>query len=210
MVSIKNQTQVESFKLSDKYTIYKTKYNGIYSKESFLNRTYQNESLYFYKSFKTENSLDIEIECDEFNSVDSQVINFCKQQLGCDTSRIAKSRWIYMQVPEFNMHWMHTHEYLESTNRTNLKTEWTFVFYIQIPPNMNTGDGDIKFQTEDGILHTFIPTENDILIFPGDIPHIAMPSPSGEIDRIVYASNLNFNFDVRNLEKKRIKFEELY
>lgn len=210
MVSIKNSNQIEQFKLSDKYTIFRTKYNGGYLKEDFLKRTFQNESLYFYKSYKTENSLDIKLECDEFNSINSQVLDFLKEELQCNTDKVAKSSWVYIQSPEFKMHWMHTHEYLESTNRTNLRTQWTFVFYIQIPPNLKKGEGDIIFETEDKKRHTFVPNENDILIFPGHLPHIAMPTQSGKIDRIVYAANLNFDFSSRNSEKKKVKFEELY
>lgn len=199
---------LEQYKLSDKYTIYKTKYTGEFTKEDFLLRSAQNEALYFYKSFKSENSLDIELQCKEFQSVDKQVIQILKKDLKLEIDRVAKSSWIYIQVPEFNMHWMHTHEYLESSNRTNLRTQWTYVFYIQIPPDLKKGDGDIIFETENRNRHTFVPQEMDIIIFPGDLPHIAMPSQSGKIDRVVYAANINYDFNVRNTEKERVRFEE--
>lgn len=199
---------LEQYSLSEKYTIYKTKYTGKFTKADFLKRSSQNEALYFYKSFKTENSLDIEIQCKEFHSVDNQVLDILTNNLNLKIERVAKSSWIYIQVPEFNMHWMHTHEYLESSNRTNLRTQWTYVFYIQIPEGMVEGDGNLIFETEDKKRHTFIPEELDILIFPGDLPHIAMPSQSGKIDRIVYAGNINYNFSERNKFNQRIKFEE--
>jgi hypothetical protein len=49
--------------------------------------------------------------------------------------------------------------------------------------------------TEDKKLHTFIPKENDIIIFPGTLYHMVTPIPNAEIDRIVYASNFNFNLN---------------
>lgn len=199
-----------SYKLSDNYTVYKTLYDGEFVKEDFLKRVVQNEKLYFYKSYDTENSLDINLVCDEFSSVDEIVYKHLRQDLNFSLDRIAKSSWVYIQTPEFNLEWMHTHEFLESTNRTNLRTLWTYVFYIQIPPNLKSGDGDIIFKTEDGNLHTFIPKEKEILIFPGDLPHIARPSQSGEIDRVVYAANINFDFSIRNSKNKKVKFEEYY
>lgn len=105
---------------------------------------------------------------------------------------------------------MHTHDYLESSNRTKLRTQWTFVYYIQVPENMKPGDGDIVFKTEDGNIHTFTPQENDILIFPGDLPHIAMPSQSAKEDRIVFAANFNFDTNYKNSGRERIKFEEVF
>ncbi len=36
---------VEEFKLSNKFSVYKTKYNGNYSKENFIKRVIQNKSI---------------------------------------------------------------------------------------------------------------------------------------------------------------------
>jgi hypothetical protein len=210
MVNIKKTNQAEFFNLSKNYTVYKIKYNNSYSKDSFLKRTKENESLYFNRSYKNENSLDIHLECDEFTSVDNQVCKFLNTELNYNIDKVAKSSWVYIQDPEFKLHWMHTHEYLESSNRTKLKTQWTFVFYIQIPPNMKEGDGNIIFESEDKKHHTFIPEVNDIFIFPGDLKHLVMPSQSGTIDRVVYASNLNSDFNYKTESNKKIKFDEIY
>ena len=91
---------------------------------------------------------------------------------------------------------MHKHDYLlYTTEKTKLKTEWTCVFYIQIPENIMEGEGDIIFMTEDKKLHKFTPKENDIIIFPGTLYHMVTPIPNAEVDRIVYASNFNFNLN---------------
>lgn len=201
---------LEQFNLSKKYSVYRTFYTGEFSKENFLTRVRQNEDLYFYKSFKTENSLDINLSCIEFKSIDDYVISLLKNDLNLNTEKVAKSNWIYIQTPEFDLQWMHTHEFLESTNRTNLRTQWTYVFYVQIPLNLKQGDGNIIFKTEDGNMHTFIPKEKEILIFPGDLLHIATPSQSGKYDRVVYAGNVNLDFKVKNNPNKRVKFEEYY
>lgn len=201
---------LEQFNLSKKYSVYRTFYTEEFCKENFLTRVKQNEDLYFYKSFKTENSLDINLSCKEFKSIDDYVISILKNNLNLNTERVAKSNWIYIQTPEFKLEWMHTHEFLESTNRTNLRTQWTYVFYVQIPVNLKQGDGNIIFKTEDGKMHTFVPKEKEILIFPGNLPHLATPSPSGKYDRVVYAGNINLDFKVKNNPNNRVKFEEYY
>ena len=176
MVNIKKTNQAEFFNLSKKYTVYKIKYNNRYSKDSFLKRTKENESLYFNRSYKNENSLDIHLECDEFTSVDNQVCKFLNTELNYNKDKVAKSSWVY----------------------------------IQIPPNMKEGDGNIIFKSEDKKHHTFIPEVNDIFIFPGDLKHLVMPSQSGTIDRVVYASNLNSDFNYKTESNKKIKFDEIY
>lgn len=201
---------LQQFKLSEKYSVYRTVYTGKFCKEDFLTRVKQNEDLYFYKSFKNENSLDIILSCEEFKSIDDYVVSLLKSDLNLNTDRVAKSSWVYIQTPKFSLEWMHTHEFLESTNRTNLRTQWTYVFYVQIPLNLKEGDGNIIFKTEDGNMHTFIPKEKEILIFPGDLPHLATPSQSAKYDRIVYAGNMNLDFNIKNVPNKRVKFEEYY
>lgn len=200
-------SEVEQFNLSEKYKIFKLKYTGRYIKEDFIKRIEQNKELYFYDKDKNSNSLLINFQCDEFNSVDDQIFEILKNLTGNEIDRYAKSSWIYTQTKEFNMNWMHTHEYLFSTNSTKLKTQWTYVFYIQIPPDVKNGEGDIVFKTEDNKLHRFTPEENDILIFSGDILHMAIPTPNSTIDRLVYATNITFDLNnmVNKIEKIAFK-----
>jgi len=179
---------VEEFKLSDKNTVYRTRYNEGYSKENFIKRVTQNASLRNTKTYKSVESR-VFISCKEFDSVDKRVVDV----LGGTVDRVAKLSWVYTQKKDFNMI-MHKHDYLYyTTEKTSLKTEWTCVFYIQIPRNLTKGEGDITFMTEDRKLHTFSPKENDILIFPGTLYHMVTPIPNAEIDRVIYASNFNLS-----------------
>jgi len=207
---MKNLNQIEPYKLSEKYTIYKLKYNGIFSKEDFLKRVFQNKSLYAVEKTKRDNSLLIYIDCNEFQNLENFVCDTISSYFNINTSYKAKSSWIYTQNQDFNMNWMHTHEYLHSSNNTNLKTEYTFVFYIQIPNDIKNGEGDIVFKTEDNILHRFTPTEFDIFIFSGDLPHMAIPTQNSKTERIVYASNLSFDFTKKvNTKNNRIRFKNV-
>jgi len=188
---------MEKFKLSNKYTIYKFKYNAEYCKEKFIKRISQNKSIINQKKDKNVEDR-VLIECDEFKSVSDYIVSILEIIGNRKINSVAKSSWVYTQKSDFNMI-MHKHDYLlYTTEKTKLKTEWTCVFYIQIPKNIMEGEGDIIFMTEDKKLHTFTPKENDIIIFPGTLYHMVTPIPNAEVDRIVYASNFNFNFNLNN------------
>jgi len=199
---------IEEIKISEKYSLYKIRYNKSFSKDDFLKRVNQNKSLFVRESDKNSNSILIQFECDEFTSLDSFVIEIISNLFSIDTTYVAKSSWIYTQTKDFKMNWMHTHEYLHSSNHTNLKTQFTFVFYIQLPSDMNEGEGDIVFKTEDNKLHRFTPNEFDIFIFSGDLPHMAVPTQSSNENRIVYATNLCFDFKQRT-SNKRVQFKNI-
>ena len=185
---------MKKFKLSDEYTIYKINYKSEYSKENFIKRINQNKSI--INQIKDKNVEDrVLIECNEFKSVSDYIVSILEIIEDRKINSIAKSSWVYTQKSDFNMI-MHKHDYLlYTTEKTKLKTEWTCVFYIQIPKKITKGEGDITFMTEDKKLHTFTPKENDIIIFPGTLYHMVTPIPNAEIDRIVYASNFNFNLN---------------
>jgi hypothetical protein len=185
---------MQKYKLSNEYTIYKVKYDGDYPKESFIKRINQNKSI--INKIKDKNVENIVlIECAEFKSVNDFIVSILEIIENKKINSIAKSSWVYTQKSDFNMI-MHKHDYLlYTTEKTKLKTEWTCVFYIQIPKKITNGEGDITFMTEDKKLHTFTPKESDIIIFPGTLYHMVTPIPNAEIDRIVYASNFNFNLN---------------
>ena len=182
------------YRLSNEYTIYKVKYNGNYPKETFIKRINQNKSIINKIKDKNVENM-VLIECAEFKSVNDYIVSILEIIENRKINSTAKSSWVYTQKSDFNMI-MHKHDYLlYTTEKTKLKTEWTCVFYIQIPKKITKGEGDITFMTEDKKLHTFTPKENDIIIFQGTLYHMVTPIPNAEIDRIVYASNFNFNLN---------------
>lgn len=186
---------IQKFKLSEEHSVFKIKYNGNHKKNSFINRIYDNRGVIYKKKFKHVEDKFL-IECDEFKSVDKCVIEALELIEDKKLNKFAKTSWVYTQKKDFNMV-MHKHTFLEmGTEKTKLKTDWTCVFYIQIPENLKEGDGDIIFMTEDKKLHIFKPEENDIIIFSGNLNHMVTQIPTAEKDRIIYASNFNFNLTI--------------
>jgi len=198
-----------SYDLSKKYKLHKARYNGAYAKDDFKLRIDQNKKLYFYEEDRQSNSLLTFLECKEFFDIDNFVLDIFNKNFGIDTNVYSKSSWIYTQVQSFNMNWMHTHKYIFSSNKTSLKTQYTFVFYIQIPKDLEGGEGNIIFKTEDKKLFSYTPSENDVLIFSGDLEHMAVPNQSAIEDRLVYASNLSFSLEEETTFDTPIKFKNI-
>jgi len=189
---------IETFKLSKEHVVYRLKYVGEYGKDIFIKRIDENKNVIYKKHFKNIKNFEDKflIESKEFKFIDRYVLNALEIIENKKIDKFAKSSWIYKQSKDFNMI-MHKHIFLEmGTEKTKLKTDWTFVFYIQIPKNLKQGEGDIVFMTEDKKLHAFKPEENDIIIFAGDLNHMVTQIPNAEMERIIYASNINLNLKI--------------
>jgi hypothetical protein len=183
---------MEKFQLSNEYAVYRIKYEGEISTNDFIKRINQNKLILHKRTNKkVENR--ILIECNEFLSINNSFINALEKIDNNKIDKYAKLSWVYVQKKDFNMV-MHKHDFLYyTTEKTNIKTDWTCVFYIQVPKNLKKGEGDIIFMTEDKKLHTFTPNQNDILIFSGKLNHMVSNIENAETDRIVYATNYNLN-----------------
>jgi len=187
---------IETFKLSEQYTVYRVKYKGVYSKENFIQRIADNKVVIYKKHFKHFENFEDKflIDCKEFKTVNRQVLDTLETVENKKIEKVAKHSWVYTQRKDFNMN-IHKHDYLlYTTEKTSLETQWTCTFYIQLPKNVKKGEGDIVFMTEDRKLHAFTPEESDIIIFGGTLNHMVTQTPDAETNRIVYATNFNFNF----------------
>ncbi len=189
---MKNSNQIEQHKLSNKYTIYKIKYDSFYSKEELIKRVEQNRLLKYKSNIKNNHSVTLNIDCDEFFRIDNFFVSTLKDITNTEIDKISKFSWVYTQTQDFSTDWMHNHKNLHRFDKSKLTTEWVCVYYIQIPPNMIKGEGDLLFKTETGELHSFTPEENQVIIFSGEIDHMTTPSQGSEVKRISYVSNFNF------------------
>lgn len=183
-------------KLSEKFTIYKGKYNNEFPISEFLKYVEINDKLAIHTN---DNSVWIEIETECFNSINSYI----KTQIENITDRklvnYAQHYWIYTQKKGFNLEWMHQHILVHPSGRSNILSDFTFTFYLQTTDEVSGDEGCIVFEDEDKKRHKFMPNVGDIFIFPGDIRHTAIPTPNSEKKRIVYAGSLCI--DVSNQKK---------
>ncbi len=186
----------QPFVLSDKYTIYKTKFESIFPKQSFIKRIQTNKALYSRSNIRENHSLETSLECPEFRYVDSFFINAIQEITNCKTDRVSKYSWVYTQTQDFSVNWMDNHKDLHRFEKSYITTDWVCVLYVQIPPDMVYGEGDLVFRTENDNLYKFTPQEDDLLIFSGLLDHMTVPNQSSSMDRISYVSN--FSFDLHN------------
>jgi hypothetical protein len=184
---------MKPIKLSENFTIYTDRYSGEYSIEEFLKYVELNNKLSLNN--KT-NSVDMEIETECFNSINSYIKNKIEIITNRKFVNYAQHFWIYTQIKGFNMEWMHQHLQVHRSGRSTILSDFTFTFYLQTTDEINGDEGCIVFEDENKKRHKFLPQTGDIFIFPGDIRHTAIPTPNSEKKRIVYAGS--FCIDIEN------------
>lgn len=193
---------MKQIKLSEKYTIYKSKYSGLYSIEDFLKLVQFNHKNTIHTN---NNSVWIEIESPVFDSINNQIRKHIEEISGKEFTNYAKHHWVYTQRKGFNLEWMHQHIQVHPPNRSKIQSDYTFTFYLQTTDEIEGDEGKIIFQTEDGKLHKFLPEVGDIFIFDGDIKHTAVPTPKSSKERIVYAGSYCIDiFNQKNYEKNLV------
>lgn len=179
---------IEEIKLSGKTSIYKTKYNWEYDQKAFIKRAYEiekfNEGKPWWLSPLLKNNVVpyLLFDCLEFKSINSFALEACKQISKVNPQEWAIRNWVFVSdgVSDLELnkaisegkkdHDWHIHSTTYDSFE-QVKTDWTFCFYIQIPDELKDNEGKIVFRTEDSKLHYLLPEEGDIYIFPGTLEH---------------------------------------
>ena len=177
---------MEELKLSKKYSIYKSKYNGEYSISDFLKLVEFNH----LNAIQTNNnSAWVEIKSPIFDSINNQIKSHIETLSGRVFKHYAEHHWVYTQRKGFDLEWMHQHIQVHPPGRSKIQSDYTFTFYLQTTDEIQGDEGKIVFQTEDGVKHKFLPEVGDIFIFDGELRHTAIPTPNSNKERIVYAGS---------------------
>jgi hypothetical protein len=92
-----------------------------------------------------------------------------------------------------NMSKYHTHTELNKINGEFSPT-FTYVYYVQMPDNLNGEDGVLYFLDDEHTEHFILPEEGDLIIMNGDMPHAPNPALNSTKDRIVFAGNVGLRF----------------
>lgn len=191
---------MEVLDLSNEYTIYRSNYKGTYEIEDFLELIRFN---HIHTIHTNNNSVWMEIESPIIDSINNQVKLHIESISGKKFTNYAKHNWTYTQRKGFDLEWMHQHLLVHPPGRSKITTDYTFTFYLQVPKSTQGDSGKIVFETEDKIKHKFKPKVGEIFIFPAEIRHTAIPTPTSEVERIVFAGS--FCIDVYNQNKFKSK-----
>ena len=112
-----------------------------------------------------------------------KIFNFLNYNLK-DINPYFSTEWVYVSTKNNNWSRFHTHT-LSDTLKTNL--DWSFVYYVQMPDNLNEQEGKILFRTNEGVEVSYLPQVGDLILFPANLLHKPELNRSSDIERIVYA-----------------------
>lgn len=112
--------------------------------------------------------------------------------------------WIYLSESTNPFTGYHKH-----TEMQYLRTfgEWTWTFYVQMPDNLNGDDGKLLFMLDDGSIHSVLPNEGDLFIFPANMLHKPNLNSKSNKPRIVLGgiiSKLDLNHRFNKKQKTSI------
>jgi hypothetical protein len=214
---------MDEIKLTDSVSVYKKKYNWEYPKSVFINRI--DEIRKFKSHFQLKkNGVDIIDEkyfyflfdCLEFQSINTFVLKCASEILQQPIKEWSIENWVYIvnndpKDLELNNkistgelpHKWHTHPTV-FVDFQPIVTDFTFVFYVQMPNGLVGKEGNIGFKTSDNNETFILPEEGDIILFPGTLEHTPVGFTSNkDKDRLLIAGNLSLNplqkFNKRNL-----------
>jgi len=116
--------------------IHIAKYNWEYSKECIIEKVYKNKCIK-KDTFgnNSDNTDELMFYCDEFSSIKNFVINEVSKIKNKCIDDYVFSMWSYIQTNESNIEFYHNHLLVDG-GRTNILTDYTFVFYLKIPDGL--------------------------------------------------------------------------
>ena len=142
--------------LDDNTTIYKDKlnFNSKFRRDVFINKLKIIDSL-VPASFKPSEqspgrqSVLSEVYTPEFNFIRESILNLISQQFNVNDDYIIKT-WVYYSESDNIYSKYHSHATLHpySVNQfDNMKTDYTFTYYLQMPDNLKNDEGKLFFKT---------------------------------------------------------------
>lgn len=193
---------MQEIKLNETTSVYKIKYDFLYTKEELLERAYQVIELKKTHKIDVEHFFYIPFRCKEIDYVNNLVLEHCLEIDKKKYREWAVQNWIYKMNCNTAREIYHTHiDLIEGDGR--IQTDWTFCLYVQIPKNISGDDGKIVFRTSDGVDHLFLPEEGDLYLFSADLEHTPKLIKESEMDRVVIAGNISLN-PLRKIKKKEL------
>jgi hypothetical protein len=118
---------------------------------------------------------------------------FNRIDVDCWINRIRAKNPVQFQGIVSDSHRYHTHTELEK-KRGIFTPHFTWVYYIQMPDNLEGDDGTLFLKGKNGKEYFILPEEGDFIVMPADLPHSPQWALKSIKDRIVLAGNVGFEF----------------
>lgn len=187
-------------KLDNNISIYKT--NISYNKDELI------KELYYNIDFNPQIMMDgagreatIVITTENIEYIKSVCVDYIRKLKSSNNIvNYYQKNWVYTNNKNSTRSNYHSHEIIY--NLSNVKNEWTYVFYVQMPNNLSGNEGKLSFKIDENE-YDILPDEGDIIIFPATLLHKPEMSPNSTQDRIVIGGNF-MEIDMnKSLNKKQ-------
>jgi len=209
---------MEKIYFDDITYIWKTKLNLIDTKFEFLKEAYgvidsqpniKTDGFGYKKEWNGNldftGKINVETKLDEIVQIG---INACKklyEEKHITYNKINTDAWVNVVRSKNPVQLQFKHEELRGIDKYHIHTDinkdtksfiphYTYVYYIQMPDVMNGEDGVLYFRGENGNEYWVRPEEDDMIIMEADMPHSPNNAPNSNVDRIVMAGNVGFDF----------------
>lgn len=173
--------------------IYKSIYDGKYTKNDFLSKINVNKRIV---GITSDNTSLILLNCSEFNEIRNLTSTIASELSNTSADWIGKM-WSYHQTNSNKKNTEYYHNHLFATHQPYsseyipILNDWTFCMYIQMPDNSVGNDGAISFK-HNGNINTITPNEKDILFFPSTLLHMPNLNPNTTMERVTLCGNISF------------------
>ena len=124
-------------------------------------------------------------------------INVCKELYQNEFNKVNSDAWVNVVrskdpvQPKMTGSKYHTHTDIQS-KLGSFFPHFTYVYYIQMPDNMDGEAGVLYFKGKDEKEYWIRPEEDDLVVLEGWMPHSPSNAPNSTVDRIVMAGNVGF------------------
>jgi len=120
----------------------------------------------------------------EYNMIDTDAwVNVVRSQ------NPVQIQFKHEDLKDINKYHIHT-DINEMNNQ--FRPDYTYVYYIQMPDNLQGEDGVLYFLDENNKEHYILPEEGDLIIMKADLPHAPNNAFNSSVDRMVLAGNVGF------------------
>lgn len=196
----KQNTDLNIVKLDYPFPLFEMEYTPLHPKENLINKLYRNTYFHRWEDMRKEKpGIQSEMklrspEIVEIIDTSRKMVQQIQRDWRLLYSDSLESHWIYISGNDNPYAPWHKHEHVGNVDGIN--PHWTYVFYAEMPENLEGADGRLYFR-QDHDLDTeywILPRENTFLVFPSLLEHKPETARKSDKKRIVMAGNYWFDY----------------
>jgi len=184
--------------LGDELVIYKVSFTPSTPKEILLFGI--NEHIQNNKIMESCDAFDYHSEYPELNEIETKGIDICLELArieGIEYTSYKHNSWINRVRKRNPVQYIFTNEPYHNhvlLNEGSLRfvPKYTFIYYLQMPDNLQNDEGHLVLRDKKGNVHSILPKENEFIIHNSDIDHYPKYAPNSSVDRFIIATNVGF------------------